>query len=65
MRVDKLKLNIAMAAKCWGVIELSNESRITSTTLYAILKGRSARVKTIGKIAKALEISPTEILKDD
>lgn len=69
-RFDKMKvnvntLNLALARSCMTKKELANKSGVDIVTISRIIsKTQKPRPKTIGKIAKALDV-PVEILIDE
>lgn len=67
MKIDKIKLDCAMAEKTYTVKKLSKESHVSQVTIARITKGyQKARPNTIGKIAKALDVSIDNIIcKED
>lgn len=65
MEVSGRKLSIAMAEACMTVKELSEKAGITDQTLQNVLKDRKKpNFATIGKIAHALGVPVTDIIKD-
>ncbi|NFG60034.1 helix-turn-helix transcriptional regulator [Clostridium botulinum] len=63
LELDIKKLLLAQARACLETKELSKKSYIPKATLTSILNGkRNAKPKTIGMLAKALDIDVTEIL---
>lgn len=65
MRIDKKKLELAMARACMGLPDLMAAAAVPRATLNeAINTGRETRPATVGKIAKALNVDVTEILED-
>ena len=65
MKVDKNKLGIAMANAGCNFTELIGLSGVSRNTLSAINNGRNCSAVVLGKIAKALNIEPKELLKED
>jgi predicted transcriptional regulator len=63
MRIDKQKLQIAMANACLTTVELQQAANMPRPTLNNAITGRGVRPVTIGKIAKALNV-PVENLID-
>ena len=62
MKVDKKKLEIAMANACMNTSDLQKETGMPRPTVNNVITGRSVRTKTIGVIAKVLEVKVEEIL---
>ena len=64
MKIDKMKVDIAMANKGFSAKELSEKCGISQITITRLKKGvQTARPETVGKIAKALDV-PVENLID-
>lgn len=64
MIVNKKKLEIAMANACMNAKDLKETSKLPRATVNNVITGRNVRPATVGKIAKALNVSVTEILED-
>lgn len=62
MRVDTKKLEIHLAKNCMSEADLRTGT--SPQTLSRIRKGMEVRPKTIGKIAKALNVPVTDIIED-
>nr|DAP12013.1 MAG TPA: LAMBDA REPRESSOR (TRIPLE MUTANT)/DNA COMPLEX-DNA COMPLEX, DOUBLE HELIX, TRANSCRIPTION-DNA.1A [Bacteriophage sp.] len=60
--IDRIKLNVAMARKDYGLRELSNISGVSITSLSYIRSGKRCMKKTADAIAEALGITTEEIL---
>ena len=63
MRINKQKLQIAMANICITSNELQKKSELPRGTFLNVITGKNVRPATAGKIAKALNI-PVENLID-
>lgn len=64
MKIDKMKMDVAMANKGYSAKELSERCGVSQITIARLKKGvQGARTQTIGKIAKALNV-PVESLID-
>ena len=64
MLLDGGKINLALARAAKSPIELARDAKISESTLTRIRNGQNARQKTAGKIARALGVDVTELLKD-
>ena len=62
MKVNRKKLRLAMARKCMNTADLSVKAEMPVQTINGVLRGRSIRPATLGRIAKALEVDVTEIM---
>lgn len=64
MRVDKQKLELAMARACMNAADLQKAADIPRPTLNNVIVRREVRPATVGKIARALNVDVTELLED-
>lgn len=65
MKIDKMKLDLAMANMRCSAKNLSNRCGVSQVTITRITKGvQRARPETVGKIAKALGVPVTDIIED-
>ena len=62
MKVNRKKLQLAMANACLNSEDLAVKAELPRPTLN--ITGRSVRPATIGKIAKALGVPVEQILED-
>lgn len=66
MLLDKTKVELAMARLGLNRLDLSRKLGVAAAAVSQHLKpGRDLNPKTLGKIAKALEIDPSEIIKSE
>lgn len=66
IELDIKKLSIAQANACLSVNELAEKSGVTRTCISSLIhKKRNATPKTIGLLAKALNVSVAEIIISD
>ena len=64
MKVNKQKLELAMANACMNMDDLSESAEVSRISISKYLLGlRNPKPKTLGKIAKALNV-PVEQLID-
>lgn len=65
MKLSETKLQLAMAEKCINLTDLCKKADIAEITLRKGRQGtRNLKPETIGKIAKALGVTPSEIVED-
>nr|DAR49827.1 MAG TPA: Helix-turn-helix XRE-family like protein [Caudoviricetes sp.] len=64
MKADRKKLEIAMCRACINSDGLAKAADMPRPTLNNVISGKGVRPATIGKVAKALGVDVTEILKD-
>ena len=65
MKANKNKLRLAMARACINPQDLAKAAEMPPQTVNGVLRGRSVRPATLGRIAKALGVDPTEILEKE
>ncbi len=66
LQIDRKKLELAMASKCLNFKELKDLANISNSTVTKILENKVPLTpKTLGKIAKALNVKPAELIKGD
>ncbi len=63
MKVNKRKLQIAMANRCMASNELQEKSGLPRGSFLNVVTGRNVRPATAGKVAKALNVNVTEIFE--
>ncbi len=65
-KISSKKLKTAMLENCIGTLELAQSANIQPATISKFLKSDSpARLPTIAKICRALNVQPAEILKEE
>ncbi len=65
MKADTNKLHLAMARACMNPQDLAKAAEMPPQTINGVLRGRSIRPATLGRIAKALGVDPSELLKKE
>lgn len=65
MKVDRKKLELAMARACMESADLPAAAGLPRPTVQNVISGRSVRPATLGRIAKALGVDPAELLKEE
>lgn len=65
MKVNGTKLKLAMARACMNTVDLSVKAEMPVQTINGVLRGRSIRPATLGRIAKALGVDVTDILEKE
>lgn len=64
LKIDKMKIDVAMANKGYSAKELSEKCGVSQITIARLKRGvQKARPETVGKIAKALNVDVTEIIE--
>lgn len=64
MKVNRKKLELAMARACMNSADLPNAAQLPRPTVNNAIVGKSVRPKTIGCIAKALNCDPVDIMEE-
>mgnify|MGYP000194648794 FL=1 len=64
MIANKRKLEIAMANACMNPYDLCKVAEIRYQTYQRITSGKDAKPATVGKIAKALNVSVENLIED-
>lgn len=62
MRLSKEKVLYELAERCMSVRDLADSYGCTKQRMYRLLKQQTTTVKTIGKLAKALNCDVKEII---
>lgn len=65
MKIDSKKLGLAMVRAGCAFKELAEAAGVSRATLSYINCGKSCRPATLGRIAKALGVDPTEIIAQE
>lgn len=64
MKAEKAKLSLAMARACMNTQDLAKAAEMPPQTVNGVIRGRSVRPATLGRIAKALNVDPAELLEE-
>lgn len=65
MKANRENLRLAMARACMNPQDLAKAAKMPPQTVNGVLRGRSVRPATLGRIAKALGVDVTEILEEE
>lgn len=65
MKVNRQKLELAMARACMTSAELPKAAELPRATVQNAVVGKGVRPATVGKIARALGVDPAEIIKTE
>lgn len=63
MKVNKKKLEIAMARACMNIADIVVIAKMQRPTVNNVITGREVRPATLGKVARALGVDITEIIE--
>lgn len=64
MRLNKNKVVLRMAKLCVNQTMLAQRAQVSRQTLSSVINGRNCRPELLGKISRALEVEPEEIIED-
>lgn len=64
MKVDRKKLEIAMARACASAKSLSEAAGMPLPTVRNVVSGRSVKPVTLGRFANALGVDPAELIEE-
>ena len=63
MKINKKKIQIAMARNCMNTVDLQKTTGMPRPTVDNVVAGKNVRPGTVGRIAKALGVDVTEIIE--
>lgn len=64
MVAEKAKISIAMARACMNTQDLAKAAEMPTQTVNGVIRGRSVRPATLGRIARALGVDPAELIQE-
>lgn len=64
MKIDKPKLLLAMARACMNPQDLAKAAEMPPQTVNGVIRGRSVRPATIGRVARVLGVDPAELIEE-
>ena len=64
MKVNRQKLDLAMARACMQTADLPKAAQLPRPTVNNAIVGRSVRPATVGKIARALGVDVADIIEE-
>ena len=62
VKIDKKKLLLVMANNIMSFPDLGEKANVNPRTLYGLKAGKPVTIKTIGKIAKALDVTVENLI---
>ncbi len=65
MHIDPKKIKLLMARRCMNNKRLAEMAVITQPTISKAISGSNVRTDTVGLIARALGVDPSEIIKEE
>lgn len=63
MKANKDKLLLAMARACMNTRDVVRETGMPEMTVKNVISGKGVKPATLGRVAKALNIDPAEIIE--
>lgn len=64
MKVNREKLQLAMARSCLDTKGLTEAAQLPRPTVNNVICGKGVGPKTLGRIARALDCDPAEIIEE-
>lgn len=64
MRIDRNKVYLLLAKSLCTQQALADKAGVSRQTMSAVMNGRNCRPELLGRIAKALEVEPEQIIAD-
>ena len=64
MRIDRMKLDLAMAKKLMNQKALAEKSKLSRQTLSYVMNGKSCNADSLLRIAEALEVEPENLIEN-
>ncbi len=65
MTADKAKLTLAMARACMNPQDLAKAAEMPPQTVNGVIRGRSVRPATLGRVARALQVDVANIIREE
>ena len=63
MRANRNFLQLAMARKCMTLRTLAETAQMPESTVKNVLYGRNVKANTLGRVCKALDVDPAEVIE--
>lgn len=65
LKLDRRKLDLILAEKCYNLVDLTKKAGVSSALITKVVSGNyTLTTKTLGKIAKALEVKPQDLIQE-
>ena len=65
MKIERIKLELAMARACMNTEDLCRVAQMPRPTINNAITGRGVSPKTAGRIAKALNVDVSALVKEE
>lgn len=63
MRLNRTKVSLLMAKLVINQATLADKAGVSRQTMSAVMNGRNCRPELLGKVSKALDVEPEEIIE--
>lgn len=63
MRLNRNKVSLLMAKLVINQATLADKAGVSRQTMSAVMNGRNCRPELLGKVSKALDVEPEEIIE--
>lgn len=63
MRLNRTKVSLLMAKLVINQATLADKAGVSQQTMSAVMNGRNCRPELLGKVSKALDVEPEEIIE--
>lgn len=65
LKLDRRKLDLILAEKCYSLVDLTKKAGVSSALITKVVsENYTLTTKTLGKIAKALEVKPQDLIQE-
>ena len=65
LKLDRRKLDLILAEKCYNLVDLTKKAGVSSALITKVVSGNyTLTTKTLGKIAKALDVKPQDLIQE-
>lgn len=64
MNADRRLVEIAMAKECMTLKDIAKKAQMPEPTVKNVLSGRGVKPATLGRVARALNVAPEDLILD-
>lgn len=66
LQLDRRKLDLILAERCYSLTDVTKRAGLSSALVTKVVSGKyTLTTKTLGKMAKALDVKPADLIKDE
>lgn len=66
LQLDRRKLDLILAERCYNLTDVTKKAGLSSALVTKVVSGKyTLTTKTLGKMAKALDVKPADLIKDE